>query len=119
MLDQFRDRLGSVSQQARKLLLQIAQLAYHGRGQDRKPDTAYLPELHESCGLDVDAMYGLLQELAQVSLIGLEDSYPFEDVRVMSMPSGWNALAAISAFCEAGEVSLRGVLVDLRFDALK
>jgi hypothetical protein len=118
-LSEFQSRLGLVSQPARKLLVHIATLAYHGRGQNRKIDTAYFPELHESCGLDVDAMYALLKELAQAHLIEIEDRYPFEDVRIAAMGSGGNVLFALSAFAESEGVSLRELLVDLRFDLLK
>lgn len=110
----FRDRLRSVSEQARKLLVHIAQLAYHGRGQQRKVDVAYLPELHESCGLDVDAMYALLKELQKARLIEVEDQYPFEDIRILGAPSGWNALAAFARFSEREGIPLRDIVVDLR-----
>jgi hypothetical protein len=82
-LRDFSQRLQGVSEQARKLLVHIAQLAYHGRGQQRKADVAYLPELHESCGLDVDAMYSLLKELRAAKFIEVEDQYPFEDVKIL------------------------------------
>ena len=80
---EFSDRLRSVSEHARKLLAHIAELAYHGRGQQRKPDVAYLPELHESCGLDVEAMHSLLDELQRAKLVRLEDPYPFEGVKIL------------------------------------
>src|SRR6185437_1337386 len=111
---EFSERLQSVSEQARKLLAHIAELAYHGRGQQRKPDVAYLPELHESCGLDVEAMYSLLNELQQARLIQLEDPYPFEDVKILPSSAGWNVLAALARFSETEKVPLREVLVDFR-----
>jgi len=114
-LREYADRLRSVSEQARKLLVKIAELAYHGRGQQRKVDVAYLPELHESCGLDVDRMYALLKELKAAKLIDVEDQYPFEDVKVLPAPSGWNALAAFAGFSEAQKFPLRDIVVDLRF----
>jgi len=117
-LRDFTRHLRSVSEQARKLLVHIAELAYHGRGQGRKPDTAYLPELHESCGLDVDAMYELLRELAKAGLIEIEEQYPFEDVKILSAKSGWNAVAEVSLAAEKQKVSLRAILVDLRFELL-
>ena len=112
------NRLGSVSERARKLLLSIAEMAYHGRGQDRQNDVAYLPELYESTGLDVESMYALLQELQAVRLIAVEDPYPFEDIRIIPCPSGWNALAAISRFAESEKVALRDIIVDGRFELL-
>ena len=117
-LRDFTRHLRSVSEQARKLLVHIAELAYHGRGQGRKPDTAYLPELHESCGLDVDAMYELLRELAKARLIEIEEQYPFEDVKIVPAKSGWNAVAEVSLAAEKQKVSLRAILVDLRFELL-
>ena len=111
---EFSDRLHSVSEQARKLLAHVAELAYHGRGQQREPDVAYLPELHESCGLDVEAMYSLLNELQKASLIQVEDAYPFEDVKILSSSSGWNVLESLTKFSETQNVPLREVLVDFR-----
>lgn len=118
-LREFAGRLGSVSAQARKLLVHIAELAYHGRGQERKADVAYLPELHESCGLDVDAMYSLLQELQTAKFIDVEDQYPFEDIRVLPSPSGLNLLAEIGKHTEDAKIPLRSVLVDLQLELLK
>lgn len=117
-LDQFGHRLRSVSEQARKLLVQIVELAYHGRGQQRKPDVAYLPELYESCGLGVEAMYPLLDELQKAGLIDVEDRYPFEDVKIPSTSSGVNVLAELSRICESEKIPLRDVIVDLRFERL-
>lgn len=118
-LRDFSQRLLGVSEQARKLLVHIAQLAYHGRGQQRKVDVAYLPELHESCGLDVDAMYALLKELRAAKFIEVEDQYPFEDVKILPMRSGWNALAAIARFSEDQKIALRDILVEGHFDLLQ
>jgi hypothetical protein len=115
-LRDLESRLHTISEQARKLLAQIVELAYHGRGQQRKPDVAYLPELYESCGLGVEAMYPLLDELQRAGLIEVEDRYPFEDVKIPSTPSGVNVLAEISRFCESEKISLRDIIVDLRFD---
>jgi hypothetical protein len=117
-LRDFTRHLRAVSEQARKLLVHIVELAHHGRGQGRKPDTAYLPELHESCGLDVDAMYELLRELAKARLIEIEEQYPFEDVKILPAKSGWNAVAEVSLAAEKQKVSLRAILVDLRFELL-
>jgi len=112
-------RLHTISERARKLLFQIVEIAYHGRGQQRKPDVAYLPELYESCGLGVEAMYPLLHELQRTGLIELEDRYPFEDVRISSTPSGANVLSEIWRFCESEKIPLRDIIVDLRFDLLE
>ena len=118
-LHDFAERLSSVAERARKLLASIAELAYHGRGEQRKLDVAYLPELYESCGLGVEEMYPLLNELRERRFIEVEDKYPFEDVRLLPAASGWNVVAAIAKFCESQSVPLRDVLVDLRFDLLQ
>jgi hypothetical protein len=110
-LREFSASLSSVSEQARKLLAHIAELAYHGRGQQRKPDVAYLPELHESCGLDVEGMYSLLRELQEANLIQVEDRYPFEDVKIAASSSGWNVLKTIARFSEERKVPLREILI--------
>ena len=111
---EFSGRLHSVSEQACKLLAHIAELAYHGRGEERKRDVAYLPELYESCGLDVEAMYSLLRELQHAKLVRLEDPYPFEDVKILPSSSGWNVLHAVAKFCEPEKLVLREVLVEFR-----
>ena len=118
-LREYADRLRSVSEQARKLLGQIAELAYHGRGQQRKADVAYLPELHESCGLDVDAMYALVKELRGAKFIDVEDQYPFEDVKILPTASGWNALRAIAQSAERQKIPLRELIADLRIELLE
>jgi hypothetical protein len=118
-LRDFAPRLRSLSERARKLLVSIAEMAYHGRGQERRPDVAYLPELYESTGLDVESMYTLLQELQQARLVAVEDPYPFEDIKILACPSGWNALAALARFAEVEETPLRDILVDLRFELFK
>jgi hypothetical protein len=119
VLRDFATRLGSLSEYACKLLVHIAELAYHGLGQQRKPDVAYLPELYESCGLGVEAMYPLLDELKKAGFIEIEDSYPFEDVKISPTASGFNLLGAMARFCETEKIPLREVLVDLRFDLLQ
>jgi len=117
-LREFAARLRSVSERGRKLLASITEMAYHGHGQDRKADVAYLPELYESTGLDVESMYALLQELQAARLVAVEDPYPFEDIKISPCASGWNALGAISRFAEAEKVSLRDIIVDVRFELL-
>jgi predicted transcriptional regulator len=118
-LNSLGQKLRSVTPQARKLLAKIAELAYHGRGEDRQPDTAYLPELHESCGLDVEAMYETLDELKRAGLIVIEKEYPFEDIAIAKERSGINAIAEITRACGLKHIGLRDVLVDMRFDLLQ
>ena len=112
-------RLSSVPSQARKLFTHIAELAYHGRGGDRQAHTTYLPELHESCGLDVEAMYETLDVLKHAGLIVVEKPYPFEDVVIAKELSGRNVVESVARICEQKRVPLRDVLVDLKFELLK
>jgi hypothetical protein len=110
-------RLGGVPESSRKLLAHIIELAYAANRLSRQPDTAYLPELHESCGLDVEAMYETLQPLQGAGLIEMENQYPFEDVR-LSDPEE-NSWPEILRRCQSKNIPLRDVIVDLRFDRLQ
>jgi hypothetical protein len=49
---------------------------------------ATMPELHEACGLDVEAMYALLQELRDANRIAIEGVYPFEQIRLITPTEG-------------------------------
>ena len=118
-VDGFIDRLTSLSAYARKLLVNIVELAYHGRGQQRKKDVAYLPELYESTGLGVEAMYPLLEELREARFIEVEDRYPFEDVKIAAEASGLNLLENIARCCEQQKISVHVVLVDGRFELMQ
>ena len=77
--------MNSVPEYARKLLAHIVELAYRKHEDDRKPGVAYLPELHETCGLDVDAMYVQLKMLEKAGLVVVEGEYPFEEVRICKL----------------------------------
>lgn len=112
-------RLRRVSERARKLLVQVGDLAYEVKLARRAPDTAYLPELYDSCGIGVEEMYPLLQELDGAGLIELEGEYPFEDVHVPKAKDGAIPLADLAHYCDENQLSLRDVLVDLRADLLK
>lgn len=113
------DRLTPVPEISRKLLARIVELAYHGKGDGKQANTAYFPELHESCGLDVEAMYDALKPLQSAGLIALENQYPFEEIAlVFKGPSGQNALAELSRLCERANVTVWDVVVGLRWDAL-
>ncbi len=115
----FQLQLRSVSPDARKLLAHAADLATRSHGTARKQNAAYLPELHETCGLDVDAMYHLLKELEEGGFIQIEEEYPFQDVMLASDPqTGWPLIADLARFCEAENVPLRDVIVDLKFERL-
>jgi hypothetical protein len=97
----------------RKLLAQIAELIYNARGSARKPHVAYLPELYESCGVEVNEMYPMLQPLVAGGFIELEGEYPYEDLRVLGPE-----LEEITRICHQGNIPLRDVLLDLRFEVL-
>jgi hypothetical protein len=64
-----------------KKLLELIVLKSKGRG------SATMPELHEACGLDVEAMYALLNALRDANLIAIEGDYPFEQVRPVNAQS--------------------------------
>jgi hypothetical protein len=119
-LQALADRLKTVPEGSRKLLVHIVELACGGSLEGRKQDTAYFPELYESCGLDVEAMYELLQPLQSAGLIELENQYPFEDVR-LALPgnSGWKTLPVVFHLCDRRKIPLNDVIVDLRFDLLE
>ena len=117
--DELEPRLKSVSERARKLLVQVGEMAYEVKLARRAPDTAYLPELYDSCGIGVEEMYPLLQELNAASLIELEGAYPFEDVHVPQGANGHVPLADLAHYCDEHKVPLRDVLVDLRGELLK
>jgi hypothetical protein len=117
--DELQPRLKSVSERARKLLVQVGDLAYEVKLARRAPDTAYLPELYDSCGIGVEEMYPLLQELHAAKLIELEGQYPFEDVHVPRSANGSVPLADLAHYCDENQVSLRDVIVELRGDLLR
>jgi hypothetical protein len=54
---------------AQKLLDVIVRLAREGPLRSKAPGVATMPEVHESCGLDVDQMYSLLGVLQDAKLI--------------------------------------------------
>ena len=113
-------RLRTLPSEARKLLAHIVDLATRTHPSGRKGNTAYLPELHETCGLDVDAMYRLLKQLEEASCIQLEGDYPFQDVLLApDKATNWPLLAELAQFCTSENVSLRQVIVDLDFDVLR
>jgi hypothetical protein len=112
-------RLQTVSARARKLLTQIADHTYDGKLARRSPHTAYLPELYDSCGVGVEEMYPLLQELHESKLVELEGQYPFEDVKIPAGSRGNVPLADIAHYCREKNVSLRDTLVDMNVGLVK
>jgi hypothetical protein len=122
------ERLSPLPENSHKLLARIVELAYQGksrdpdqgRNNDRRPNTVYFPELHESCGLDVEAMYETLKPLQSAGLIEIDDQYPFEEIALVAqLPSGENALAELSHRCELANVSVWEVVVGREWSALE
>ncbi len=68
---------------ARQLLALIESQIAHGTLTSKRPGIATMPEVHEACGLDVDAMYAQLQLLKDANLIAIEGEYPFEEIRII------------------------------------
>ncbi len=119
-LADFQVRLRSLSLDARKLFAHIADLAIRSHAAPRKPNAAYLPELHETCGLDVDAMYRFLNELRGAALVQLEGEYPFQDVLLVpDVQTGWLLIADLHKYCALEKIPLRDVIVEPNFDDLR
>ncbi len=74
-----------------------------------------MPEVHEACGLDVDAMYSVLTVLREARLIDLEGEYPFEEIRLAGEGI---AMESILQRCEVAKVALEDVVGELKFDLL-
>jgi hypothetical protein len=110
-LREFAARLQSIPEFTRKLFAHIVELAYAQHHEERVPGVAYLPELHETSGLDVESMYDHLHRLQRAGLIELECQYPFEDVRV----AGTGPAILHSRF-EAQGKSFRDAVVQVQWD---
>ena len=115
-LSVFAGQLRPVPVAARKLLCVIARQAYHGVLRTKDHGVATMPEVHEACGLDVDAMYEALQILRNSQLIRLEGEYPFEEIR---FDGGATVMEAILKRCEASKIAVEDVVAELRFDRLQ
>jgi len=76
------NRLPTVSLPARKLFDVIVHEADHGPLHPKRKGTATPPEILEACGLDVEEFYSLLNELKEVGLIRVSNSYPFEEIEL-------------------------------------
>ncbi len=112
-------RLRGVSARARKLLAEIADHTYDGKLARRSPDTAYLPELYDSCGVGVEEMYPLLEELNAAKLIEFEGQYPFEDVKILPGKNGNIPLADLAHYCQANQLSLRDAVVEMKAEIIE
>lgn len=117
----FAVRLRSLPESARKLLAHIAELAYREHHDGRKRGAAYLPELHETCGIGVDEMYELLKQLEAGGFVQVEGEYPFQEVALQDVAladSQWPLMQDLWRFCNTEQMSLRDVVVNLKFDSL-
>jgi len=115
----FESTLRALSPAARKLLAHIADLATRSHSASRRQNAAYMPELHETCGLDPDAMYRLLKELESAGCVQIEGQYPFQDGMLAPTSEGWQLLGDLARYCAAEKIALRDVIVDLNFDLLR
>lgn len=111
--EHFKERLRRLPVEGRKLLCVIVRQTYHGSLRSKEPGIATMPEVHEACGLDVDGMYAELRALRDGGLIQLTGQYPFEEIRLTGAEE-----QAIFDHCDAHQIALEDVLVDLRFDLL-
>jgi len=112
-LQPLRDGLQSLSEFDRKLLAHIVELAYREPRHERAAGVAYLPELYETTGIDVDDSYTMFAELARTGLIEMEEEYPFQDIKVRS-----ELFEPLVRYCASEKIALRDILVDQRFDLL-
>jgi len=72
-----------------------------------------MPDIHEACGLDVDAMYSLLENLRDAGFVSIEGDYPFEQLSLAG-----DVLGTVLKECETADIRVEDVVVDLRFDLL-
>jgi predicted transcriptional regulator len=78
---------------ARKLFDVIVREADHGPLHPKRKGIATPPEILEACGLDVEEFYSLLNELEEVGLIRVSNSYPFEEIELT--PDGAEGLGDV------------------------
>ena len=115
----FESTLRALSPPARKLLAHIADLATRSHSASRRENAAYMPELHETCGLDPDAMYNLLEELQSAGSVRIEGQYPFQDVVPTAGGGDWPLFVDLARYCAAEGLLLKDVIVDLKFELLR
>jgi len=78
----FDQQIRDLPVEAKKLLRVVVRQAFHGSLRSKEPGVATMPEVHEACGLDVDAMYAVLRVLREAGVIEITGQYPFEEIRV-------------------------------------
>ncbi len=111
----FASQVRALPVAARKLLCVIARQAYHGVLRSKDPGIATMPEVHEACGLDVDAMYSALRILRDAQLITLDGEYPFEEIQFTGTGI---VMETILARSEAAKIPIESVVAELRFELL-
>jgi acyl dehydratase len=74
----------TLSAPARKLLGVIVHQIEHGPLRPKAKGTATPPEILEACGLEVGEFYGLLDTLEKAGLIRVLNTYPFEEIQLMT-----------------------------------
>jgi acyl dehydratase len=62
----------------------IVQQIHHGPLRSKANGTATPPEILEACGLDVGEFYDLLDTLEKAGLIRVLNTYPFEEIQLMT-----------------------------------
>jgi hypothetical protein len=72
----------NLTSDARKLLDVIVRQIEQGSLRSKEKGVATMPEVHEACGLDVDAMYAVLAVLREAAIIEVTGEYPFEEIRL-------------------------------------
>jgi lipase len=72
---------------ARKLLYVIMRQVQAGTLRSKAPGIATLPEVHETCGLEVNEIYPLLHTLRDSGLIEIVGDYPFEELKLVGIPA--------------------------------
>ncbi len=105
-------RMALLPVSARKLLCLVALQAHSGPLRSKNPGTATMPEVHEACGLDVDALIALVEILREARFLEIEGEYPFETMRIS------RALDFYIQKCLRANVPLEKVIVDLRFEGM-
>lgn len=107
-LREYVARLGQVSPSARKLLSLVAE-----QSAQEMEHEAFMPRLHEACGLGVDELYGHLRELVDAELARIDGQYPFEKVELLAEADGWCATAALARLADKKNISMREALGEL------
>lgn len=121
-VSELAERLQLLPEFTRKLLAHVIDLAYREHHDGREPGVAYLPEVHETCGIGVDELYAILRQLETAGFIHLEGKYPFQAIvpedLVLQDCSRWAVMSDLAAFCKAEGIALRDVIVGLHFEEL-